>query len=138
MIRIKKDDNVSSLYRQFKKIQNMNHGLITTVSNGKIWEISLPKVLRTEFTQTNFILEKRPPFYYLHDNGSCNNGLVFHLNFYDQRIRSTMMIRYHVRRVGHQYYEIRFLRNQSNGVIKNVQNLTQFFLKLDQLFRKKI
>lgn len=138
MIRIEKDDNVSNLYRQFKKIQDVNHGVITTISSGKIWEISLPRVLKTEFTQTSFVLEKHSPFYYLHDNGSCNNGLAFHLSSYDQHIKSTLMIKYHVRMVGHQYYEIRFLRNRPDGVIKNVQSLAQFFLRLNRLFRKNI
>lgn len=127
-----------SLRQQFKRIQSADHGLITPVAPGRIWELSLPMVLRTEFTQTSLVLEQRSPFYYLHDNGSCNQGVAFHLNSHDQYVKSLWMHKYHVRTVSHKYYEIRFPKRQPNGVLKNVHNFTQFLLKLNRLFRIKI
>lgn len=123
---------------QLKTLIQKDHAKISVIRPHKLWEISIPEVLATTFTQTSFVLSRGDRFDRLTDNGSFNNTAAFKRS---QSIRQNMhqlRIKDHIHVIKNRFQAIQFPRDQEQGLIESVHLFKHYCLTVNQILQRNI
>ena len=124
--------------RQLNYLKQNFRALVTVIKSGSIWEITVPKLSRTEFTQTSLVAELHNRLMIVHDNGSCNHGEAFSRPHQLQRHIHRLMLANHVELIGNRFYAVKFLASEPRGLINGVKTMVNFLTTVDQLLKSRI